>query len=42
MVLKIGQLLEAAARAVRPVLEWGESGLAVADGITNLLKVAFT
>jgi hypothetical protein len=33
------QLLEATARAVQPVLEWGESGLAVADGLSNLLKV---
>lgn len=33
------QLLEATARAVNPVLEWGESGLAVADGLLNLLKV---
>lgn len=34
-----GQLLEATARAVQPVLEFGESGLAVADGLSNLLKV---
>lgn len=33
------QLLEATARAVQHVLEWGESGLAVADGLCNLLKV---
>lgn len=32
------ELLEATARAVQPVLEWGESGLAVADGLLNLLK----
>ncbi|KAM5562187.1 protein GIGANTEA [Rosa sericea] len=32
------ELLEATARAVKPVLEWGESGLAVADGLSNLLK----
>ncbi|XP_076947914.1 protein GIGANTEA-like [Bidens hawaiensis] len=32
------ELLEATARAVQPVLEWGESGLAVADGLCNLLK----
>nr|XP_043607661.1 protein GIGANTEA isoform X2 [Erigeron canadensis] len=32
------ELLEAAARAVQPVLEWGESGMAVADGLSNLLK----
>ncbi|TYH72682.1 hypothetical protein ES332_D05G271900v1 [Gossypium tomentosum] len=32
------ELLEATARAVQPVLEWGESGLAVADGLSNLLK----
>ncbi|KAM6559663.1 hypothetical protein CsatA_028902 [Cannabis sativa] len=32
------ELLEATARAVHPVLELGESGLAVADGLSNLLK----
>ncbi|KAH1096700.1 hypothetical protein J1N35_013621 [Gossypium stocksii] len=32
------ELLEATARAVQPVLEWGESGLAVVDGLSNLLK----
>ncbi|KAK8548942.1 hypothetical protein V6N12_061843 [Hibiscus sabdariffa] len=32
------ELLEATARAVQPVLKWGESGLAVADGLSNLLK----
>ncbi|XP_024022247.1 protein GIGANTEA [Morus notabilis] len=32
------ELLEATARAVQPVLELGESGLAVADGLANLLK----
>lgn len=32
------ELLEATARAVQPVLEWGESGFAVADGLSNLLK----
>ncbi|OMO81346.1 Gigantea protein [Corchorus capsularis] len=32
------ELLEATARAVEPVLEWGESGVAVADGLSNLLK----
>ncbi|PIN14900.1 hypothetical protein CDL12_12462 [Handroanthus impetiginosus] len=32
------ELLEVTARAVQPVLEWGESGLAVADGLSNLLK----
>ncbi|KAK3426175.1 protein GIGANTEA isoform X1 [Eucalyptus grandis] len=32
------ELLEVTARAVRPVLEWGESGLIVADGLSNLLK----
>ncbi|CAJ1976898.1 unnamed protein product [Sphenostylis stenocarpa] len=31
-------LLEATARAVEPVLKFGESGLAVADGLSNLLK----
>ncbi|KAF2297514.1 hypothetical protein GH714_024874 [Hevea brasiliensis] len=32
------ELLEATARAVQPVLEWGESGFAIADGLSNLLK----
>ncbi|KAJ6306791.1 hypothetical protein OIU78_021995 [Salix suchowensis] len=32
------ELLEATARAVKPVLQWGESGFAVADGLSNLLK----
>ncbi|KAG9131368.1 hypothetical protein Leryth_025164 [Lithospermum erythrorhizon] len=32
------ELLEATARAVQPVLEWGDSGLSVADGLSNLLK----
>ncbi|KAK8510667.1 hypothetical protein V6N12_055594 [Hibiscus sabdariffa] len=32
------ELLEATARAVQPVLMWGKSGLAVADGLANLLK----
>ncbi|CAA0807049.1 Protein GIGANTEA [Striga hermonthica] len=32
------ELLEVTARAVQPVLEWGESGLPVADGLSNLLK----
>ncbi|KAK6160819.1 hypothetical protein DH2020_004200 [Rehmannia glutinosa] len=32
------ELLEVTARAVQPVLGWGESGLAVADGLSNLLK----
>ncbi|KAK7343763.1 hypothetical protein VNO77_12780 [Canavalia gladiata] len=32
------ELLEATARAVQPVLEFGESGLPVADGLSNLLK----
>nr|AVR59272.1 gi [Stellera chamaejasme] len=32
------ELLEATARAVSPILEFGESGLAVADGLSNLLK----
>ncbi|WCJ43310.1 Protein GIGANTEA [Euphorbia peplus] len=32
------ELLDATARAVQPVLEWGESGFAVADGLSNLLK----
>lgn len=33
------QLLEATARSIQPVLEWGESGFAVTDGLSNLLKV---
>lgn len=36
------QLLEVTARAVKPVLEWGESGLSIADGLSNLLKVIYT
>ncbi|KAH9615273.1 hypothetical protein KSS87_002034 [Heliosperma pusillum] len=32
------ELLEATARAIQPVLKWGESGFAVADGLSNLLK----
>ncbi|KNA23068.1 hypothetical protein SOVF_027320 [Spinacia oleracea] len=32
------ELLEATARAVQSVLKWGESGLAVADGLSSLLK----
>ncbi|KAG7942910.1 hypothetical protein I3843_15G011300 [Carya illinoinensis] len=32
------ELLEATARAIQLVLQWGESGLAVADGLSNLLK----
>ncbi|KAF8411594.1 hypothetical protein HHK36_004151 [Tetracentron sinense] len=32
------ELLEATASAVQLVLEWGESGSAVADGLSNLLK----
>lgn len=32
------ELLEATARAIQPVLEFGEPGLAVADGLSNLLK----
>ncbi|CAJ1953196.1 unnamed protein product [Sphenostylis stenocarpa] len=32
------KLLEATAKAVQPVIELGESGLAVADGLSNLLK----
>ncbi|XP_027095053.2 protein GIGANTEA-like [Coffea arabica] len=32
------ELLKATARAVQPVREWGESGLAMADGLLNLLK----
>ncbi|KAK9050129.1 hypothetical protein SSX86_030900, partial [Deinandra increscens subsp. villosa] len=35
------ELLEATARAVHPVLEWGESGLGVADGLSNLLKLQY-
>ncbi|KAI9098387.1 hypothetical protein K1719_025012 [Acacia pycnantha] len=33
------ELLEATARAVQPVLGLGESGFAVVDGLSNLLKV---
>lgn len=32
------ELLEATARAIQPVLEWGQSGLALVDGLSNLLK----
>ncbi|KAF3651427.1 putative 40S ribosomal protein S18-like, partial [Capsicum annuum] len=32
------ELLEVTARAVQPVLEWGESGSAIVDGLSNLLK----
>ncbi|XP_028790031.1 protein GIGANTEA isoform X2 [Neltuma alba] len=32
------ELLEATAKAVRPILEFGESGLALAGGLSNLLK----
>ncbi|CAF1927749.1 protein GIGANTEA [Brassica napus] len=32
------ELLEATARAIQPVLAWGPSGLAVVDGLSNLLK----
>ncbi|PHT70422.1 UPF0235 protein, partial [Capsicum annuum] len=32
------ELLEVTARAVQPVLEWGESGSAIVDGLANLLK----
>ncbi|KAH1206751.1 Protein GIGANTEA [Glycine max] len=32
------KLLEATAKAVQPVIELGESGLGVADGLSNLLK----
>jgi hypothetical protein len=34
------QLLEVTARAVHLVVEWGEIGIAVADGLSNLLKVS--
>lgn len=34
------QLLEVTARAVHLVVEWGEAGIAVADGLSNLLKVS--
>lgn len=36
---KYVQLLEVTARAGQLVVDWGESGLAVADGLSNLLKV---
>lgn len=32
------QLLEVTARAVHLFIEWGDSGLSVADGLSNLLK----
>ncbi|XP_073136571.1 protein GIGANTEA [Henckelia pumila] len=32
------ELLEVTARAVQPVLKWGESGSSVVDGLSNLLK----
>jgi len=32
------QLLEVTARAVHLIIEWGDSGLSVADGLCNLLK----
>ncbi|CAN4118105.1 unnamed protein product [Withania somnifera] len=32
------ELLEVTARAIQPVLDWGEPGQSVADGLTNLLK----
>ncbi|CAN6442235.1 unnamed protein product [Victoria cruziana] len=32
------ELLEATARAVELVFDWGEAGSAVADGLSNLLK----
>ncbi|KAM1710090.1 hypothetical protein TB1_000545 [Malus domestica] len=32
------ELLEVAARTIQPMLEWGGSGLAVSDGLSNLLK----
>ncbi|XP_043697326.1 protein GIGANTEA-like [Telopea speciosissima] len=32
------ELLEATARAIKLVHKWGESGLSVADGLSNLLK----
>lgn len=32
------ELLEATARSIQPVLEWGESGYSVTDGLSNLLK----
>lgn len=36
------QLLEVTARAVHLVAEWEEPGLIIADGLSNLLKVAVT
>jgi len=32
------ELLEVTARAVHLIIEWGDSGLSVADGLSNLLK----
>ncbi|PKA64503.1 Protein GIGANTEA [Apostasia shenzhenica] len=34
------ELLEVTARAIHLVADWGETGLAVADGLANLLKVS--
>ncbi|CAI9301958.1 unnamed protein product [Lactuca saligna] len=31
-------LLETTARAIQPMLEWGESGMAAADELSNLFK----
>jgi GIGANTEA protein len=33
------QLLEVTARAIHLIVEWGDPGVAVADGLSNLLKV---
>ncbi|RXH86752.1 hypothetical protein DVH24_022027 [Malus domestica] len=32
------ELLEATAKAIQPMLEWGGTGLTVSDGLSNLLK----
>ncbi|RWW56331.1 hypothetical protein BHE74_00036971 [Ensete ventricosum] len=37
---QLEQLLEVTAKAVQLVIHWGEPGVAVADGLANLLKVA--
>lgn len=38
-VIEYAQLLEVTARAIHLIVEWGDPGVAVADGLSNLLKV---
>lgn len=38
---KFAQLLEVTARAIHLAADWGELGLVIADGLSNLLKVTF-